>query len=59
MHKHIHVVGGTLLYKQDFLLGVFSWTNTVTTVVPTNSDSDVILCLQLLSKIPRCTLHLS
>ena len=28
-----------------------------TTVVPTNSDSDVKFCLQLLSK--TCTLHLS
>ena len=27
------------------------------TVVPTKSDRDVILCLQLLSKILRCTLH--
>ena len=29
------------------------------TVVPTKSDRDVILCLQLLSKILTCTLHLS
>ena len=29
------------------------------TVVPTKSDSEVILCLQLLSKTLRCTLHLS
>ena len=29
------------------------------TVVPTKSDSDVILCLQLLSKTLTCTLHLS
>ena len=29
------------------------------TVVPTKSDSDVILCLQLLSKTLKCTLHLS
>ena len=28
------------------------------TVVPTKSDSDVILCLQLLSKTLSCTLHL-
>ena len=28
-------------------------------VVPTKSDSDVILCLQLLSKTLTCTLHLS
>ena len=32
---------------------------TQATVVPTKSDSDVILCLQLLSKIPMCTLHLT
>ena len=31
----------------------------VATVVPTKNDSDVILCLQLLSKTPTCTLHLS
>ena len=30
-----------------------------TTVVPTNSDSDVRFCLQLLSKTLTCTLHLS
>ena len=29
------------------------------TVMPTKSDSDVILCLQLLSKTLACTLHLS
>ena len=29
------------------------------TVVPTKSDSNVILCLQLLNKILTCTLHLS
>ena len=28
------------------------------TVVPTNSDSDVIFCLQLLRKTLTCTLHL-
>ena len=30
-----------------------------TTVVPAKSDSDVIFCLQLLSKTLACTLHLS
>ena len=29
------------------------------TVMPTKSDSDVILCLELLSKTQTCTLHLS
>ena len=29
------------------------------TVVPTKSDSDVIFCLQLISKTLTCTLHLS
>ena len=29
------------------------------TVVPTKCDSDIILCLQLLSKTLTCTLHLS
>ena len=28
------------------------------TVVPTKSDSDIIFCLQLLSQILTCTLHL-
>ena len=31
----------------------------IATIVPTMSDSDVILCLQLLSKTLTCTLHLS
>ena len=30
----------------------------VSTVVPTKSDSDVIFCLQLLSKILTCTLRI-
>ena len=29
------------------------------TIVPTKSDSDVLFCLQLLSKTLTCTLHLS
>ena len=29
------------------------------TVVPTKSDSDIIFCLQLLSKILTCIVHLS
>ena len=29
-----------------------------TTVVPTKSDSDVVFCLQLLSKTSTCTPHL-
>ena len=29
------------------------------TVVPTKSDSEAMLCLQLLSKTLMCTLHLS
>ena len=32
---------------------------TIATVVPTNGYSDVIFCLQLLSKILTCTFHLS
>ena len=31
----------------------------LTTVVPTKSDNNVILCLQLLSKTLTCTLHFS
>ena len=34
-------------------------TKLAATVVPTKSDSDVIFCLQLLSKTLTCTLHLS
>ena len=29
------------------------------TIVPAKSDSDVVFCLQLLSKTLTCTLHLS
>ena len=29
------------------------------TVMPAKSDSDIILCLQLLSKTLKCALHLS
>ena len=32
--------------------------SSATTIVPTKSDSDVILCLQLQSKIKTCTLYL-
>ena len=32
---------------------------TIASVVPTKSDSDVILCLQLPSKTLTCTLHFS
>ena len=31
----------------------------MTTVLPAKSDSDVIFCLQVLSKALSCTLHLS
>ena len=37
----------------------YLYTYTDTTVVPTKSDSDIKLCLQLLSKTLTCTLHLS
>ena len=35
------------------------WKNLPSTVMPTKSDSDVILCSQLLSKTLTCKLHLS
>ena len=35
------------------------WTSSRATVMPTKSDSDVVLCLQLLSKKLNCTLYLS
>ena len=40
------------------LCSVFIHRGAVGTVVPAKSDGDVILCLQLLSKIQTCTLHL-
>ena len=47
------------------LHGADGWTQCVivvfpdyTTVVPTKSDSDVIICLQLLSETLTCTLQL-
>ena len=43
------------------LLSIFIWLNTSnespSTVLPSNSDSDVIFCLQLLSKTLTLTLH--
>ena len=44
---------GTLNFAQ------FRVKETKTTVVPTKSDNDVILCLQLQSKTLMCTLHFS
>ena len=38
---------------------MFSFIVTIDTVVPTKSDNDVILCLQLPSKTLTCTLQLS
>ena len=43
-----------LVYFQLCLCFIFN----PTTVVPTESDSDVIFCLQLLSKMLTCTPHL-
>ena len=52
----------------DYPPWVWSWTicslpsgrnQLITTVMPTKSDSDIIFCLQLLSKTLICTLHLS
>ena len=37
----------------------FTLIGSVAAVVPTKSDSDVIFCLQSLSKTLTCTLHLS
>ena len=41
------------------LFVVHSMKSKIATVLPTKSDSNVILCLQLLSKILTCTPHLS
>ena len=37
------------------MLDDFAWSFSVFTVAPTKSDSDVIFCLQLLSKTLTCT----
>ena len=56
-------LGVTLqLFLKLFCSNVLIWriTTTITgTVLPTKSDSNVILCLHLLSKTLTCTLHLS
>ena len=53
-----------LFFSKEIKFWTFSEKNhikkvNIPTVMPTKSDSDVILCLQLLSKTLTCTLHLS
>ena len=57
--KVLHVLIKFILSSAANLkvMGVFCFSHP-STVVPTKSDSDVIFCLQLLSKILTCTLHL-
>ena len=43
----------------DYIMPQKKTINSVVTVVPTKSESDVILRLQLLSKTLTCTLHLN
>ena len=53
---------GTCCWKKNtwmFILKVYSVNKSLSTVMPTKSDSDVIFCLQLLRKTFNCTLHLS
>ena len=52
MHMLVCVFVVSMKHNQVFPLGT-------STVVPTKSDSAVILCLQLLSKTLTCTLNLS
>ena len=42
-----------------FSAGYLTITDMVSTVVPTNRDSDVIFCLRLLSRALICSLHVS
>ena len=37
----------------------YDWENITFTVVPTKSDSNIVFCLQLLSKTSTCTHHVS
>ena len=60
MHIRIHMSFALSIIKfnlQHMLHECLPYTSA--TIVPAKSDSDVILCLQLLSKILTCTLHLS
>ena len=52
-------VGWSAVYDCDSSYKAMETTQSLHTVVPTKSDSDVILILQLLSKILTCALHLS
>ena len=47
------------VYGKYFQVGALLVILINATVVPTKNDSDVIFCLQLLSKTLTCTLHLS
>ena len=49
----------TVSLTGEWAQGDVSKQYTYCTVLPAKSDSDVMFCLQLLSKISTCTLHLS
>ena len=55
----ILVLNGQWLRAYCLTYVVFTLNIGTSTVVSTKSDSDVILCLQLLSKMFTCTPHLS
>ena len=55
----ILVLNGQWLRAYCLTYGVFTLNIGTSTVVPTKSDSDVIFCLQLLSKTFTCAAHLS
>ena len=64
--KHLNIVDTNMMtwpqvYKKMFsyILNSIEYEHHGPTVVPTKSDSDVILCLHSLSKTLTCTLHLS
>ena len=48
-----------MVFQIIFQTCMYSYSVRLDTVLPTKSDSDVILCLRLLSKTLTCTLHLS
>ena len=54
-----HVPSENAVKRVETRLIYIDRTQSVYTVVPTNSDSDVIFCLRLLSKTLNCTLYLS
>ena len=61
MHMLIWVVAGRkgYVFVVVLILQLAQILHVESIVVPTKSDSDVVFCLQLLSKTLTCSLHLS